>query len=135
MEFITWLTSFLQCRTQQVVLNNGKSDEIQVMSGVPRGSVLGLCLFLFFIYDLPNNFSSKIRLFADDPILYRTITNPSDSSKLETDLTTLERWEKDWQMQFNPIKCQILSISKRNHFINTNYQLHSTSLERVNTCK
>ena len=37
---------------------------LNIISGVPQGSVLGPCLFL--AYDLPNSIKRKVRLFADD---------------------------------------------------------------------
>ena len=42
-----WVQSFLSGRTQRVVLEGEFSDDAEVLSGVPQGSVLGPCLFLF----------------------------------------------------------------------------------------
>ena len=46
-----WISSWLSGRSQQVVLDGQASDPVPVLSGVPQGSVLGLILFLIFIYD------------------------------------------------------------------------------------
>ena len=40
-----WLTSYLTCRQQHVVINGTASKGIFVVSGVPQGSVLGHLLF------------------------------------------------------------------------------------------
>ena len=69
---LNWIQSFLTSRSQQVVIENSVSDTVSVSSGVPQGSVLGPCLFLFFINDLPDCVSSNVRLFADDTILSRS---------------------------------------------------------------
>ena len=64
-----WIKSFLQGRTQQVRIDGCTSDTLPVVSGVPQGSVLGPCLFLAYINDLPDSVKSKVRLFVDDTIM------------------------------------------------------------------
>ena len=39
-----WINSWLSGRTQQVVLDGQASDPVPVLSGVPKGSVLGQIL-------------------------------------------------------------------------------------------
>ena len=51
-----WISSWLSERSQKVVLDGQASDPVPVLSGVPRGSVLGTVLFLIFINDLPDKF-------------------------------------------------------------------------------
>jgi hypothetical protein len=73
-----WITAFLESRTQAVVLENKYSDKVDVTSGVPQGSVLGLVLFLIYINDITDHMQSTIRLFADDCTIYRPINNKND---------------------------------------------------------
>ena len=84
-----WNSSFLNSRTQQVLVEEQSSEKIPVVSGVPQGSVLGPVLFLMFINDLPDNINSSTRLFADDCILYRQIQNNNDQHLLQEDLDRL----------------------------------------------
>ena len=72
---ITWIRSFLSDRSLCVVFDSDKSDTCHVLSGVPQGQVLGPCLFLMYINDMPDSIKSNIRLFADDTIMYPTISN------------------------------------------------------------
>ena len=106
-----------------------------VSSGVPQGSVLGPILFLAYINDLPEQVKSRVRLFADDTALYLAISSTTESQVLQTDLASLEQWEKMWDMQFNPSKCQVLQITKKTKPLNTKYILHNVELESVPAAK
>ena len=75
--------------------------------------MLGPLLFLLYINDITGNIQSNIRLFADDWIVYRTITSQDDSCKLQNDISSLLKWAETWQMRFISKKCHILSISRQ----------------------
>ena len=57
---------FLSERSQKVVVQDASSAESPFTSGVPQGTVLGPCLFLLYINEIGDNFSSTVRLFGDD---------------------------------------------------------------------
>ena len=85
-----WIEDFLTGRTQQVVVDGFASDWSSVGSGVPQGTVLGPLLFLVHINDLPDCVSSRVRLFADNCLVYREISSGDDHLKLQRDLKCLE---------------------------------------------
>ena len=93
------------------MLDGEESGPCSVMSGVPQGSVLGPCLFI--INDMPDMIQSNIRLFADDTIMYLTVSNQIDCQALQADLTKLETWEREWLMAFNPDKCEVIQITNK----------------------
>jgi retron-type reverse transcriptase len=70
---VEWIREFLLGCSQRVRLGGKLSEEVRVTSGVPQGSVLGPLLFLAYVSDVWRNFESKIRLFADDCVIYRNI--------------------------------------------------------------
>ena len=132
---LKWISSFLGGRTQAVVLEGECSPEVPVTSGVPQSSVLGTLLFQLYINDLPENIQSQVRLFADDTAVYLTVINPNDSNILQSDLDKLQEWERTWDMEFNPSKCQVLHISRARQQIYSQYTLHGQILESVDCAR
>jgi len=66
-----------------------KSSRIEVLSGVPQGSVLGPILFLIYINDF--GIRNWILKFADDTKIFSRINNNLDSERLQGDLLQLIR--------------------------------------------
>ena len=62
----SWISAYLSGRRQRVVLADSVSEWMEVSSGVRQGSVLGLCLFIIFVNDLPSTVNSNVKLYADD---------------------------------------------------------------------
>jgi hypothetical protein len=112
-----WIKNFLTGRTQRVLVDGHLSDPASVGSGVPQGTVLGPLLFLLYINDLPAMVSpgTRIRLFADDCLLYRPIKSPVDHVILQKDLDAVTQWAKQWGMAFNTSKCNVLSTCSSSH--------------------
>ena len=79
-------------RRQCVVVDGISSSPVDVDSGVPQGTVLVPILFLLHINDLPSIVSTKVRLFADDCLIYKQIKNNNDQIELQRDLNLLESW-------------------------------------------
>ncbi len=111
---LSWTENFLTGRSQRVVVEGQHSNSAPVDSGVPQGTVTGPLWFLLYINDLPSQLNSTCRLFADDCLLYAPISKESDKQILQQDLHTLELWQKNWLMKFNPSKCATMSIATRN---------------------
>ena len=127
-----WILNFLK---QRVVVDGIQSDLVTVDSGVPQGTVLGPILFLLHINDLPSVISSKVRLFADDCLVYREIKNRQDQIALQKDLNLLENWGSKWGMRFNAAKCNIMRMSRKQTPISTQYELSGQVLEEVKDAK
>ena len=130
-----WIQVFLANRTQRVVLNREHLCYTHAKSRVPQGSVLGPCLFLLDINDLPESLGSTVRLFEDDSLLYMTIRSQADTKILQNDLKKLEHWEKKWFMEFNSDKCHVLRVTHKQNPIIYDYTLHGKVLETVDSAK
>ena len=99
-----WLSSFLQGRQMNIVVEREHSESAPVESGVPQGKVLGPLMFLCYINDLPDTVKCQVQLFADDCLLYRQIKSQNDHTTLQNDLNELEKWATKWGMRFNAKK-------------------------------
>ena len=130
-QLLSWISSFLIGRSQRVVLEGKTSTAVSVDSGVPQGTVLGPLLFLLYINDLPERITSSTRLFADDALVYRTISSTSDSRALQDDLDSLTKWQHDWQMQFNPSKCYVMHVTNTRSPVHRDYKLCNQTLAVV----
>ena len=72
------------------------SASSHAVSGVPRGSILGPLLFFIFIDDVTNGTFSPgthIVLYADDILLYYTISSNSDFSYLQSDANRVQDYK------------------------------------------
>ena len=118
-----WIKAFLENRKQKVVIRGHESEELDVLSGVPQGSVLGPLLFLIFINDLPKCTTCPVCLFADDSKIYCRVPrygsdiNDLDSAEniLQKDLNELQKWATKWKMAFNVNKCKVMHLGYGNN--------------------
>ena len=125
---LNWLTSFLQNRSQEVIVEGMNSSSCNVTLGVPQGSVLGPVLFLIYVNDIGLNIHSEFRLSADDILLYQPIRIPDDHLQLQEDLT---KWASDWKMTFNIPKCKIIQFTTHRNKSKHLYAMSETPLEVV----
>ena len=108
--------NFLSSRTQRVKVDGVFSSSIDVVSGVPQGSVLGPLLFLLYIADLPRLLQNELVGYADDSSLLCRIPHPRDRSSvaasLNDDLAVISDWCSRWGMLVNPSKTRGMLISR-----------------------
>ena len=110
---LDWVQDFLTNRSQKVIINGAQSEEKEVTSGIPQGSVLGPILFVLYINDLPSNVQSEIRLFADDTKLFTRSDTKEACENLQKDLDTLQVWSEKWLLRFHPEKCHTLKLGHK----------------------
>ena len=118
------------------VLIGVKSGWAPVLSGVPQGTVLGPLLFSLYINDISSDIESEIRLFADDCVCCREITDEEDTMKLQRDIDRLGCWARKWVMRFQPVKCNMMTLRrKRIKKIHASYTLEGTDFGNVESIK
>jgi len=111
---LLWFRSYLTNRQQFVHIGGIDSDLLNIVLGVPQGSILGPLLFLVYINDLPLASKFLSLLFADDTTLLLTSDNLTD---LETSVN------QQFQLICEFFRCNKLAL----HPDKTNYILFSNS--------
>ncbi len=82
---LSWIDSYLTNRRQFVKLNEDSSSALNLLYGVPQGSVLGPLLFIAYLVPLVFIFKKhgmSFHIYADDTQLYIHTTVASAKIKL-----------------------------------------------------
>ena len=126
--FHEWLTSYLENRTQSVVVSGFKSESAPLTCGVPQGSVLGPDLFTDYsspVASLIRSFRVSVHCYADDTQLYCPFTPGIDEfevlSRLERCIEALRNWMHTNMLKLNDSKTEFIIFGT------------SASLEKVTT--
>ena len=107
-----WIKDFLNNRKYRVMANGVMSDEQDVISGVPQGTVLASIFFIIMISDIDKNLKNSIvRLFADDTRVSSKIRSKEDMKLLQSDLEAIYGWAEE-NLEFNENKFEKLSHGK-----------------------
>ena len=114
------LRSYLSGRFQRVRLGSTFSKWLEILLGVPQGSILGPLLFNIFINDFFMFLTeTEVCNFADDNTLYSCA--PSIDAvlcDLETDLQNSLQWFRSNQLVANPAKFQLMFLGFENQDLN-----------------
>jgi hypothetical protein len=71
---------------------------------------LGPNLFLLLINVMSEyTTNSADSFFADYMVVYMTVPSPYDCQNLQQELQNLEKWDKDWLMEFYPNNNNIIN--------------------------
>ena len=110
------IEQFLSNRTQRVRVDGSYSGHVDIVSGVPQGSVLGPILFVIYTADLFEVVENRLVNYADDSTLYAIVKRPSSrlsvAESLNRDLARISDWCKQWMMKLNPNKTKTLIVSR-----------------------
>ena len=110
-----WIKEFLSDRKYRVVANGEISEEQDVQSGVPQGTVLAAVLFVIMISDIDEEVKrSIVRCFADDTRNSLKIKTEEDKKDMQSDLNSIYKWAKRNMMEFNENKFEQMTCGKTN---------------------
>lgn len=130
-----WLSFYLTKRQQFVSFRGCNSKCVMVGSGVPQGSVLGPLLFLLFINDIVEQIPVKVKLYADDCVLYSEVHSTSDQLLLNQAFQKVASWCEEWQMVINFDKTVFMRITHKKKPLHFRYNANNTFLTEVTNYK
>ena len=115
------IESYLTGRSQQVVTDKGESDWLNILNGVPQGSILGPLLFTILVSDISMGLKScKYHLYADDTQIYlngKVEDIHNIITKVNKDLETIFNFSVNNYLKLNEGKSVYIIIGSR-HNIN-----------------
>ena len=109
---IKWFRSYLTSRHQVVTIGTAVSDRLQVINGVPQGSILRPLLFSIYMNDLlsvPQHCS--VQCYVDDTKLLLSFQSQDQSqvvTEINRDLARICNWCFNNQLLLNPDKTKLL---------------------------
>ena len=106
---ILWFKSYLSDRKQCTKLFGTKSSYLDIICGVPQGSILDPLLFSIYINDLVNACNLSIPyLFADDAaLLFKNICRKTYLN-IKIEMLTIIKWLVVNKLSLNILKTKIL---------------------------
>ena len=105
------LTQFRSNRSQNVMVDGCWSKLVNIVKGVPQGSVLGSLWFLQYTSELFSILENKLIGYADDSTLITVV--PSSGVRVtvtesrSSDLVKVSEWFDLWGMKLNSSKLRL----------------------------
>jgi hypothetical protein len=134
----SWVMSYLSNRLQFVNYNDYDSNLLQVVCGVPQGSILGPKLFILYINDICNvSKILKLILFADDTTLFCSDKNINNLvTIINSELEKLCVWFALNKLSLNVSKTNYMLFSNcKNNIPNVGIFMKNCKIDRVHVTK
>ena len=132
---------YLSNRKQYCQVNDHLSNPLEMICGIPQGSILGPLLFLIYVNDLPNCLKyTKCNMLADNTQIDASSNNIElIANTLNEDLANVSDWMKANKLSLNTSKTEYMIIGshKRLHQIQSipPIILDDTQIKRVKVTK
>ena len=89
----------------------------------------------FYTPCISHGLTSPVKLFVDDMKVCRVLNTEKDTGQLQGDLSKLQSWSIDWQLNFNPGKCEVIRMTKKTDFTKPDYAIMNETLKLVEVSK
>ena len=138
---LKWVNSYLSNRKQKVKTDQEQSDWIDIINGVPQGSILGPLLFTILVSDIRRYiYNGSYHAYADDLQLYYPM-KPRDANEniplVNEDLERISEYCHRSALRLNEGKCYYMFVGSRpaiksiNEIPLTNISINNKPIKRV----
>ena len=128
---LRWFCSYLQDRTQAVLVHGTTSSSATTTAGVPQGAVLSPTLFNVMLSDIPLHDRIATYIFADDITIACSGSSVATvESLLQEHLNTLAEWFGCWKFTIIESKSKLQVFSRKRNTL-VSLSLHGKQLDSV----
>ena len=135
---LQWIKSYLNGRSQKIIVNGSCSKSFPIPYGVPQGSVIGPLIFILYTGPLGKIINSQHGVqhivYADDTQIY-LILKPTEQAeamhRLKDCIEDVKKWSVANKLQLNELKTEMLHITSqfRNSNRIPNFELQTGSIQ------
>ena len=131
------LSSYLSNRRQKVKIGSLFSELVEILKGLPQGSVLAPLLFNIFINDLMISYKKNLLCnFADDNTIVSNGVNLSEiKNNLQEGLDVTIKWFELNSMKANPDKFQFIILNRNGKSIDTELNVGKIAIKNKDSVK
>ena len=128
------IKSYLTNRYQYVQFENSDSELLEIITGIPQGSILGPLFFSVFINDLVNSSNNfQFLMYADDTTIYFSLDEiPRENREIAVN-SELEKdtWLKLNKLSINVNKTKCMFFTKHRHLTPLQFSMNSRYIDVV----
>lgn len=115
--FLIW--NYLLNRNQRMRVNGRYSSSVDILSGVPQGSILGPLLFIIYTADVLNSIDGlKVQAYADDTQLYHSFYQKDmrlAEGMMNRELNKIITLSEEHNLKLNPKKSKLIFFGNKNN--------------------